>query len=161
MNQETNATGADANATTSGGRHADTLRTARIDRVAAGRYTATNARGGTISIGSGGDADFSPVELLLAALGACTAIDADVATTRHAEPEQFTVAVRGDKIGDELGSRMTGLTVRFQVRFPEGPEGDSARAILPRAVKLSHERLCTVSRTVEVGTPVDSGIDEV
>ena len=138
----------------------DTLRTVTVDRVGTGRYTASNARGGTIELGTGGDADFTPVELLLAALGGCTAIDADVATSRHAEPLRFSVGVRGDKIADDEGSRMENLAITFHVEFPEGPAGDRARAILPRAVKLSHDRLCTVSRTVELGTPVSSGIAE-
>ncbi|HZP50758.1 OsmC family protein [Actinocrinis sp.] len=133
----------------------DTLRSVRVDRVAAGQYTATNARGVTIDLGSG-DEVFSPVELLLAAIGGCTAIDADVATSRHAEPTGFSVSVAGHKIKDDQGSRMTDLEVTFRVSFPEGGEGDAARAILPRAVKLSHDRLCTVSRTVEIGTPVKS-----
>ena len=138
----------------------DSLRTVTVNRVGTGRYTAVNARGGTIEFGSGsGDGDgFTPVELLLAALGGCTAIDADVATSRHAEPLHFSVAVRGDKIGDEEGNRMENLAITFHVEFPEGPEGDRARAILPRAVKLSHDRLCTVSRTVERGTPVSSSV---
>ncbi|MBS2962452.1 OsmC family protein [Actinocrinis puniceicyclus] len=135
----------------------DTLRSVRVDRVEAGQYTATNPRGGTISFGSGGAA-FSPVELLLAAIGGCTAIDADVATSRHAEPTGFSVTVTGHKISDEQGSRMTDLNVTFRVTFPEGAEGDAARTILPRAVKLSHDRLCTVSRTIEAGTPVTSTI---
>jgi uncharacterized OsmC-like protein len=133
----------------------DTLRSVRVDRIAAGRYTATNPRGVTIDLGSG-DELFSPVELLLAAIGGCTAIDADVATSRHAEPTGFSVAVTGHKIKDDQGSRMTDLEVTFRVSFPEGAQGDAARAILPRAVKLSHDRLCTVSRTVEIGTPVKS-----
>lgn len=136
----------------------DTLRTVKVDRVGGGRYVATNARGGTLSFGSGDDRDFSPVELLLAAIGGCTGIDADVATTRHAEPTEFTVTVNGNKIRDELGNRMTDLAVTFHVTFPEGAEGDAARAILPRAVKLSHDRLCTVSRTIEVGTPITTTI---
>ncbi len=135
----------------------ETLRTVRVDRVAAGQYTATNPKGVTISLGSG-DEVFSPVELLLAAIGGCTAIDADVATSRHAEPAGFSVTVTGHKIQDDLGSRMTDLEVTFRVSFPEGAEGDAARAILPRAVKLSHDRLCTVSRTVEIATPVKSTI---
>lgn len=138
----------------------DTLRTVTVDRVGTGSYTATNARGGVIAFGSGDGEGFTPVELLLAALGGCTAIDADVATSRHAEPLRFSVSVRGDKIADEEGSRMENLAVTFHVEFPEGPEGDRARAILPRAVKLSHDRLCTVSRTVERGTPVSSTIAE-
>jgi putative redox protein len=138
----------------------DTLRTVTVDRVGTGRYRATNARGGSLEFGSGDDADFTPVELLLAALGGCTAIDADVATSRHAQPLRFQVAVRGDKIADEEGNRMENLAVTFRVEFPEGPEGDRARAILPRAIRLSHERLCTVSRTIERGTPVTSRLDE-
>ncbi|MBF6332030.1 OsmC family protein [Nocardia transvalensis] len=134
----------------------DSLRSVRIERTAAGRYRATNPRGGDIVFGSGDDADFTPVELLLAALGGCTAIDVDIATSRHAEPSEFTVAVSGNKISDELGAHMTDLEVRFRVTFPDGKGGDDARKILPRAVKSSHDRLCTVSRTIEIGTPVSS-----
>ena len=47
----------------------------------------------------------------------------------------------------------------FRIRFPEGELGDKARALLPDAVKKSHERLCTVSRTVELGTPIASRIE--
>jgi uncharacterized OsmC-like protein len=42
----------------------------------------------------------------------------------------------------------------FRVRFPDGAAGDEARAVLPAAVKRSHDRLCTVTRTVERATPV-------
>ena len=136
----------------------ETLRTVTVERLGSGRYAAVNARGGRMEFGSGDGADFTPVELLLAAIGGCTAIDADVATTRHAEPLRFDVVVQGDKIGDEQGHRMENLSVTFHVEFPADEEGDKARAILPRAVKLSHDRLCTVSRTVELGTPVRSTI---
>jgi uncharacterized OsmC-like protein len=136
-------------------------RTVCIDRTVAEHYTATNARGGTIRLGPGDDADFTPVELLLAALGGCTAVDADVATTRHVEPTEFTVTVTGDKISDEQGNRMENLAVSFRIVFPDGAEGDTARVILPRAVRLSHDRLCTVSRTIEAGTPVATRIEDV
>ncbi|PXY33479.1 oxidoreductase [Prauserella sp. PE36] len=132
-------------------------RSVRIERVSAGRYVAHNDRGGTLPIG--GD-DFSPVELLLAAIGGCTAIDTDVATSRRTEPTEFTVAVSGDKVSDrETGNRMENLSVTFHVRFPEGEQGDAARAMLPRTVALSHDKLCTVSRTVERGTPVRTIIE--
>ncbi|MEU8574507.1 OsmC family protein [Streptomyces asoensis] len=133
-----------------------------IERTGPGRFTATNARGGTLAFGTGADTEggteFTPVELLLAAIGGCTAADVDVATARHAEPAAFTVTVTGDKISDELGNRLTGLAVTFAVGFPDGASGDRARTILPRAVAVSHNRLCTVSRTVEVGTPVTATI---
>ena len=135
----------------------DTHRSVQVERVDTGRYLARNARGGTLPIG--GD-DFTPVELLLAAIGGCTATDADVVVSRRVEPEAFTVTVSGDKIQDETGNRMENLAVTFQVRVPEGPAGDQARTVLPRAVTLSHDRLCTVSRTVELGTPVHVTIED-
>lgn len=137
----------------------DSFRTVRLDRVSPQRFTATNPQGATINFGND-DAEFSPVELLLAAIGGCTAMDIDYATNRHAETTDFTVTVNGHKISDETGNRVTDITVSFRVSFPEGAEGDAARKILPRAVKLSHDKLCTVSRTVEAGTPVTPIIEE-
>ncbi|MFF4259268.1 OsmC family protein [Streptomyces sp. NPDC001663] len=142
----------------------NSLRSVTVERTATGHFIATNPRGGTIAFGTGSDpqteAEFTPVELLLAALGGCTAVDVDIATSRHAEPTRFSVTVTGDKINDELGNRMTDLKVSFSVAFPDGEGADRARAILPRAVKTSHDRLCTVSRTVEIGTPVTAAVED-
>jgi len=135
----------------------DTLRSVQFERTANSKYEVRNIRGGTLSVGSGQDADFTPVELLLAAIGTCSAIDVDIVTSRRAEPTEFTVVVSGDKIRDAAeGNRMENLAVEFTIRFPEGEDGDEAREALPRAVKMSHDRLCTVSRTVELGTPVST-----
>lgn len=76
-------------------------------------------------------------------------------TARRAEPEVFDVTCSGVKVDDADGHHFTDLQVSFSVRFPDGPEGDKAREMLPRAVEASHDRLCTVSRTVALGTPVD------
>jgi uncharacterized OsmC-like protein len=135
----------------------DTLRSVQFERTANSKYEVRNIRGGTLSVGSGQDADFTPVELLLAALGTCSAIDVDIVTSRRAGPTEFTAVVRGDKIRDAAeGNRMENLAVEFTIRFPDGEDGDKAREALPRAVKMSHDRLCTVSRTVELGTPVST-----
>lgn len=136
----------------------DTHRQVSIERDAAGKYTVTNDRGGTITVGSGSDGEFTPVELLLTAIGACTAVDVDVLTSRRAEPTAFTVEVGAEKIRDSLGSRLTDIAVTFHVAFPEGEGGDAARELLPGAVRRSHDSLCTVSKTVELGTPVKSEI---
>jgi uncharacterized OsmC-like protein len=125
-----------------------------VERIASGRFTATNVKGGQISFGTGPDADFTPVELLLAAIGGCTAVDVDILTSRRAEPDAFEVVVEADKVRDEGGNRLTGIEVTFRLRFPATGEGDAAREILPDVVRKSHDRLCTVSRTVEIGTPV-------
>jgi uncharacterized OsmC-like protein len=136
----------------------DTLRSVDIERTSAGRYLVRNDRGGSIPVGHGGDDSFTPVELLLAALGGCTAIDVDLATSRRTEPDEFRVRVTGDKIQDEAGNRMQNLRIEFTVTFPPGEAGDAARKVLPRAARRSHDRLCTVSRTVERGTPVTVAI---
>jgi putative redox protein len=125
-----------------------------IERIANGVFAAANSRGGRLTFGTGNGTDFTPTELLLAAIGGCTAIDVDILTTRRAEPESFGVRVEADKIRDADGNRLAGIEVTFLISFPGGEAGDAARAILPDAVRKSHDRLCTVGRTVELGTPV-------
>ena len=130
-----------------------------VTRTAPGRFRATNRRGGAIEIGSGEDPDFTPVELLLAALAGCSAIDVDILTSRRSEPTTFDVRASGTKVRDGQGNHLTDAGLRFRVSFPDGPAGDAARTVLPDAVRRSHERLCTVSRTVELPTPVTVTID--
>jgi putative redox protein len=134
-------------------------RSVRLERIENSRYVITNDRGGQTSIGSGEGTDFTPVDLLLAGIGGCTAIDVDILTSRRAEPEAFEVLVDAEKIRDAAGNRLTDIVVTFRIKFPEDERGDKARALLPDAVKKSHERLCTVSRTVEVGTPIATRIE--
>jgi uncharacterized OsmC-like protein len=137
----------------------DSLRQVTLDRVRSSHYTVTNARGGTITIGQGGGTEFTPVELLLAAIGGCTAIDVDLVTSRRAEPDSFRVDVRAAKVNDAQGHRLTDIVVTFKVAFPDSDGGQAAREVLPNIVRQSHDRLCTVSRTVEIGTPVTTRIE--
>jgi uncharacterized OsmC-like protein len=137
----------------------DTHRQVSLSRIANSKYVVTNERGGQITIGTGGGTDFSPVELMLAAIGGCTAIDVDILTSRRAEPDSFAIDIGAEKIRDAGGNRLTDITVTFRVAFPAGEGGDKARALLPDAVKKSHDRLCTVSRTVELGTPITTHIE--
>jgi putative redox protein len=130
-----------------------------LERVANSEYIATNPRGGQIKMATGDNADFTPVELLLAAIGGCTAVDVDILTSRRAEPVEFGVAVDAEKTRDASGSYLTDLTVTFRIRFPEGEGGDKARALLPDAVQKSHDRLCTVGLTVERGTAIATRIE--
>jgi len=132
----------------------DGHRQASITRVAAGAYTVTNERGGKIPVGTGAGEEFTPVELLLAAIGTCTAIDLDILTSRRAEPTAFDIEVTAQKVRGAAGSHLKDIVVTFHVSFPAGEGGDAARALLPVAVRRSHDSLCTVSRTVELGTPV-------
>src|SRR5271169_5243494 len=134
-------------------------RSVRLERLENSRYTAINERGGTISVGTGDGTDFTPVELLLVAIGGCTAVDVDILTSRRAEPDSFEIVVEADKVRDTAGNHLTGLQVTFRIAFPVGEQGDKARELLPDAVRKSHDRLCSVSRTVELGTPIATRIE--
>lgn len=133
----------------------DTLRSVDLTKIGEGRYKATNSRGGVLPVGSGDDPDFTPVELLLAAIAGCSAIDVDLITRKRADATSFDVRAEGHKIRDEHGNRLTDLKITFEVRFPEGEDGDRAREALPRSIAQSRDRLCTVSRTVQVGSTVE------
>jgi len=133
---------------------ADSHRRVELTRTGPLRLAARNARGGTLELGSGGDADFTPVELLLVALAGCSAIDVESITGKRSAPDRFDVVAEGDKIRDGDGNHLVEITLDFDVNFPDTEGGAAAEAVLRRAVELSHDRLCTVSRTVELGTRV-------
>lgn len=131
------------------------LRSVEITRIGRARFKATNARGGETFFGTGGDdPDFTPVELLLAAIAGCSALDVEAITHKRTSSTTFDVHAEGRKVRDHHGNHMTGLRVSFDVAFPEGPDGDAARARLQAAVEMSRDRLCAVSRTVQVGADV-------
>ena len=56
------------------------------------------------------------------------------------------------------GIRIVDLAVDFRVRFPDTDGGRAAEAVLERAITASHDRICTVTRTVEVGSPVTASL---
>jgi putative redox protein len=131
-----------------------TRRSVDLHQIGEHRWMATNRRGGGVSIGPGDDPDFTPVELLLAALVGCGAADLDHITGKRAAFETFRARAEGHKIRDDGGNHLVQLTVTLDVTFPEGPDGDAAREILPRTVQQIEDRLCTVGRTVTLGDPV-------
>ncbi len=135
----------------------ETFRSIELTKIGEGRFKATNVRGGEIFFGGGGeDPDFTPVEAFLASIAACTAVSVDGITRKRATAESFTFTASGDRVRDEQhGNHMVNLTVTVDVRFPEGEAGDAARAVLPRALEQTRDRLCTVSKTVELGEPID------
>ncbi len=133
----------------------DTLRSIELTRIGPARFKATNDRGGETFMGVGGDdPDFTPVELLLAAIAGCSALDVEAITHKRTSSTTFAVHAAGDKVRDAGGNHMTGIRVSFDVAFPEGPDGDAARDRVQAAIAMSRDRLCTVSRTVQLGADV-------
>ena len=110
-------------------------RAIELTKIGTNRFKATNARGGETYFGNGGeDPDFTPVEMLLAAIAGCGAIDVELITGRRATAESFRATASGDKVRDENGSHLVNLSVTFEVTFPEGEAGDAARAVMPRTL---------------------------
>lgn len=131
------------------------LRSIELTRIGPARFKATNDRGGETFMGVGGDdPDFTPVELLLAAIAGCSALDVEAITHKRVSSTTFAVHVEGDKVRDAEGNHLTEVRVSFDVSFPEGPEGDAARERVQAAIEMSRDRLCTVSRTVQLGAEV-------
>jgi putative redox protein len=131
----------------------DAHRSVSIERLSKGRYLATNTQGDTLVVGEG-DGSFSPIELLLTALAACSAIDVDYIVGKRDEPASFRIRSEANKVRDDGGNHLTDIVVTFDARFQDTEAGEAAQGVLDRAVKQSHDRLCTVSRTVELGSKV-------
>ncbi|MGE5718717.1 MAG: OsmC family protein [Nocardioidaceae bacterium] len=133
----------------------ENVRTVDITRISKGLYEATNRHGVKMVFGHDNTENFSAVELLLTAIAGCSGTDVDFITSKRSEPSSFKLHVSGDKVRDEAGkNHVTNISVTFDITFPEGEEGDAARSVLERSVHQSHDRLCSVSQTVERGTPI-------
>ena len=128
-------------------------RSVTLRRESEGVYIATNPAGAEIRFGNAPDA-FGNVELLLAALAGCSGTDLDVMTSRRAEPTAWTASVTADKVNTDGATILRDIVVTFHVEFPEGEDGDKARARIEPALKAAHEKTCTVSRTIEHGAKV-------
>ncbi len=132
----------------------ETLRFIDLTQIGEGRFKAVNRRGGVLPMGSGDDPDFTPVELLLAALAGCGGIDTELITRKRSRATTFDVHAQGHKIRDDEGNHLVDILVSLAVTFPGGEDGDRAREALPRTLQQVTDRLCTVGRTVTLGEPV-------
>jgi putative redox protein len=135
----------------------DAHRSVSLERLSKGRFRATNKDGDTVVVGEG-DGAFTPVELLLTSLAACSAIDVDYIVGKQDEPASFRLRSEANKVRDEAGNHLSDLVVTFDAKFEDTDAGKAADGVLARAVQQSHDRLCTVSRTIELGAKVESVI---
>ncbi|MDO4917233.1 MAG: OsmC family protein [Rothia sp. (in: high G+C Gram-positive bacteria)] len=130
------------------------LKSVQVERIAPTHYRATNAAGASVEFGQG-EGLITPVEMLLAAVAGCSAIDVDVVTSRRSEPEKFSMHAQAHKIHEDGGAvRLDDVQVNFNIRFPQDAAGAQAQAMIDRLLKISHDKDCTVSRTVEHPTTV-------
>ena len=101
------------------------------------QFRVTNQHGSSMIIGNGDPDAFSPIDLLLAAIAGCTAMDVDAITGKRAEPERYEVDIRADKIKDVGGNRLVNIEIDFRVRssiprrVPRQPQCCSSGAQVP------------------------------
>jgi uncharacterized OsmC-like protein len=99
--------------------------------------------------GSKDDGVFSPVELLLVALGGCELVTVEPLTAKRGHRlVRLAIRVEADKVEP---TKLGPITGTYQIELPEG---DSEAAEVFRAVaERVHERHCTVGRALREGTP--------
>ncbi|WP_415951075.1 OsmC family protein [Streptomyces sp. KLOTTS4A1] len=132
----------------------------RVETVRTGYRTwlARNERGAEVRIGPADDEAaqpcFTPVELLLAAMGGCGGMVVD-RTGRAVEHDDLRIVVDSLSAPEDDG-RIGRIRVSYELDIPAEANGGKAAEVFARAVRLTHERFCTVSRTVEHGAHVEA-----
>lgn len=116
------------------------------------RFTALSTRGATITLDSDGEY-FSPMQLLLAALGGCTGMDVvSVLKKMRQDVTGYRVELDGQR-ADDHPRVWTEITIRHLV------EGNNLeREKVERAVSLSEETYCSVSAMLK-GTTIHTEIE--
>lgn len=123
-----------------------------VQRTGRQAYVASNERGGRVAIGAdGAPGAFTPGELLLAAIAGCSGLTSENLLTRRLG-ESAALSVHADRSKDpEDPKKFSSVQVSFDVDLSGMAEDE--RNKLADAVERAVERSCTVSRSVEEGTP--------
>jgi uncharacterized OsmC-like protein len=127
--------------------------TLEVQRNGEHEFVGRNERGAEVRIGRHGQAgSFAPAELLQIATAGCSAVTAEELITRRVGGDsKFRVEVSADR--REGAQELDAVYLRFDV--PLGDLDQAQREALAAAVDRSIERLCTVSRTLKKGIPVE------
>ena len=86
----------------------------------------------------------SPMELLLMGLAGCSGIDiVAILNKQKINPTSLKIEVEGDREKDQIPALFKTINVKVMV------EGDISPEKVIRAVKLSFDKYCSVSKTLE------------
>jgi putative redox protein len=112
-------------------------------------FEARNESGNTINIDAnpsigGENKGVRPMELLLAGVGGCSGIDIiSILHKQKIQPSAFRISVNGEREADKVPSLFQTISVTFSL------DGEVDPAKAKRAVELSMEKYCSVSKTLE------------
>lgn len=115
-------------------------------------FRAVNGRGAAVAIGDGEtEGVFTPVELLLAALGGCELVTVEPLTAKRGHRmARLAATVQADKVAT---STLGTITVTYDVELPEGD--DEAEDVLKAVAARVHEKYCTVGNALREPMKVD------
>lgn len=123
---------------------------------------ATNEDGVTLqmdgvdSIG-GIKAGFRPMEMLLAAVGGCAAIDVVMILTKQRQnPDDLEIEVKGDRVSVEGAQHSEFKTIHIHFKL-KGAHLDEAK--VARAIDLSLEKYCSVAKVLEKTSTISSSYE--
>jgi putative redox protein len=120
-----------------------------LEHVDGLNFRTSTGTGRRIEFGDVATGALSPVETVLAALGACTAMDViSIAAKKRQRIEHYRVHVRGDQ-RDEYPQVYTDIEVIHEVTGREISE-----AAIRRSIELSATKYCPVSAMISAGATV-------
>ncbi|WP_067463594.1 OsmC family protein [Actinomadura macra] len=117
----------------------------RVERTEDG-FRAVNDRGAEVAVGAGDTAGvFTPVELLLAALGGCELVTVEPLTAKRGHRmARLAATVQADKVAT---STLGTITITYDVELPAGDE--KAGDVLEAVAKRVHDSYCTVGNALK------------
>jgi uncharacterized OsmC-like protein len=122
----------------------------RIDVTISGdAVEAVNGRGARIRIDPDGVDGFTPVELFLAALGSCGAVDVQLLMDKQRDPVR---SMRLEVEAEKADQRLHWMRVTYHL------DGEHDPRKVQRALEKTGAGLCTVSRTVTWSAPVEHAV---
>jgi putative redox protein len=121
------------------------MQTATIKWIGNQQFAATGPSGHAILIDSDRESNAAPgpMELLLMALGACTATDVVIILEKKRQKMQSLVVICSGERASEPPTVWVKLEILFRLR------GDLDDAAVKHAIALSEEKYCSVSATLK------------
>lgn len=128
----------------------------RVKWIDGMRFVATDSRGHSIVLDAskqvvGEDSGFSPLQLLLAALGGCTGIDiVDLMRKQRQQVDGLEIIVSGERV-EEPPRVYKNIHVEYRINGKNIKE-----QAVQRAIKLSEEKYCSVGAMLKAKANVTS-----
>jgi uncharacterized OsmC-like protein len=122
-----------------------------VERTESG-FIARNGRGGEVVFGTGGeDSAFTPVELLLAAVGGCNIVTVEPLTAQRGHRlERLAATIEAEKIAT---NRLGTVTMTYDVVLPAGDP--AAEEVYRGVAQRVHDKMCTVTTALITETPME------